>query len=56
MRSATEAWRYSPALVPLYFYGGRYTTEPKPGAQPIARVWRNPAVSLMLDREAAAER
>ena len=55
-RPATEAWRYSPALVPLYFYGGKYTTEPKPGAKPIARVWRNPAVSLMLDREAAAER
>ena len=55
-RPTTEAWRYSPALVPLYFYGGKYTTEPKPGAQPIARVWRNPAVSLMLDREAAAER
>ena len=55
-RPATEAWRYSRALVPLYFYGGTYTTEPKPGVQPIARVWRNPTTWLALDREAAAER
>ena len=55
-RPTTEAWRYSPALAPLYFYGGKYTTEPKPGAQPIARVWRNPSAWLALDREAAAER
>ncbi len=55
-RRITETWRDSPALVPLYFYDGKYTTEPKAGARPIARVLRNPAVSLMLDREAAAER
>jgi hypothetical protein len=55
-RPSTEAWRDSPALVSLYFYDGKYSTEPKAGAHPIARVWRNPAVSLMLDREAAAER
>ena len=53
-RPATEAWRDSRALVPLYFYDGKYTTEPKPGAPPVARVWRNPAVALALDREAAA--
>jgi hypothetical protein len=53
-RPATEAWRDSRALVPLYFYDGKYTTEPKPGAPPIARVWRNPAAALALDREAAA--
>ena len=55
-RPATEAWRDSRALVPLYFYDDKYTTEPKPGAQAIARVWRNPAAWLALDRGAAAER
>src|SRR5262249_35623414 len=38
-RPATEVWRNSRALVPLYFYEGKYTTELKPGAKPIARVW-----------------
>ena len=52
---ATERWRESRALVPLYFYKGKYTTEPKPGANPIARVWRNPAAMLALDREAVEE-
>lgn len=51
-RPATEGWRDSRALVPLYFYEGKYTTEPKPGAKPIARVWKNPTVVLALDREA----
>jgi hypothetical protein len=46
----------SRALAPLYFYDGKYTTEPKPGARPIARVWRNPAAEFALDREAAAGR
>ena len=55
-RPATDAWRDSRALVPLYFYDGKYTTEPKPGARPIARVWRNPNAWLALDRAAAAER
>jgi hypothetical protein len=55
-RPATEAWRDSRALVPLYFYDGEYTTAPKAGAQPLARVWRNPTAWLALDREAAAER
>jgi hypothetical protein len=50
-----DAWRHSRALVPLYFYDRKYTTQPKRGAQPIARVWRNPAAWLALDREAAAE-
>jgi hypothetical protein len=55
-RAASEAWRDSPALVPLYFHDGKYSTQPAPGAQPIARVWRNPGAILVLDREAAAER
>lgn len=55
-RSDTEAWRDSRALVPLYFQEGKYTIEAKPGAQPLARVWRNPTAALALDRAAAAER
>ena len=54
-KPATERWRESRALVPLYFYEGKYTTEPKPGAKPIARVWRNPTAVLALDREAVEE-
>ncbi|HXK05927.1 MAG TPA: hypothetical protein VMS37_26235 [Verrucomicrobiae bacterium] len=55
-RSATEGWRDSRALAPLYFYEGKYTTEAKPGAKPIARVWHNPAAMLALDREAVESR
>jgi len=55
-RPDTDAWRDSRALVPLYFHDGKYTIEAKPGAQPIARVSRNPAAALALDRAAAAER
>jgi hypothetical protein len=33
-RPASEAWRDSRALAPLYFYDGKYTTDAKPGAQP----------------------
>ena len=39
----------------LYFYEGKYATEPKRGAKPIARVWRNPTAMLALDREAVEE-
>jgi hypothetical protein len=53
-RPTMENWRDSGALVPLYFYDGKYTVTPKPDMQPIARVWRNPASELALDREAAA--
>jgi hypothetical protein len=53
-RPPAEGWRDSSSLILLYFYDGKYTTASKPGAQPIARVWRNPASKLILDREAAA--
>jgi hypothetical protein len=54
-KPAAERWRESRALVPLYFYEGKYTTEPKPGAKPIARVWCNPTAMLALDREIVEE-
>jgi hypothetical protein len=53
-RPTMERWQDSSALVPLYFYDGKYTTVPKAETQPIARVWRNPLSGLPLDREAAA--
>jgi len=52
----SEQWLKSTALIPLYFHGGSYTTEPNPGAAPVARVWRNPSAELMLDRRAAPVR
>jgi hypothetical protein len=52
----SEQWFKSTALIPLYFHSGSYTTEPNPGAAPVARVWRNPSAELMLDRGAAPVR
>jgi hypothetical protein len=52
----SEQWFKSTALIPLYFHSGAYTTEPSPGAAPVARVWRNPSAELMLDRRAAPVR
>jgi hypothetical protein len=58
------AWEKSPDVTPLYEYrsadGSRvYSTEPKipspqlqRSADPICRVWRNPASLLILDRDA----
>lgn len=48
-----EKWPNSRALVPLYYYDGTYTTHPKPGTAPIARVWLNPMDTLGLDRDAS---
>jgi hypothetical protein len=50
--AARPDWRASRALVPLYVYNGVYSTQPRPGARPIARVWRNPLTTLPLDRDA----
>ena len=47
-----DQWRSSTALVPLYFADGVYSTSPRAGAEPVARVWRNPAKILLLDRNA----
>jgi len=52
----SEQWFESTALIPLYLHSGSYTTEPNPGAAPVARVWRNPSAELMLDRRAAPVR
>jgi hypothetical protein len=58
------AWKKSLDVIPLYEYrsadGSRvYSTEPKMSSQqlersadPICRVWRNPASLLILDRDA----
>lgn len=46
-------WTGSTALVPLYFYDGQYTTRPKSGINPIARVWRSPVGAQVLDRDAS---
>lgn len=58
------AWEKSPDVIPLYEYrpadGSRvYSTEPKMSSQqlqrsadPICRVWRNPASFMILDRDA----
>jgi hypothetical protein len=48
-----EQWLNSQALVPLYSSGGVYSTQSSRGARPIARVWRNPAGKLLLDRGAS---
>jgi hypothetical protein len=47
-------WVSSQALVALYHYDGLYTTKPKAGIDPIARVWLNPnpADTLLLDGDA----
>jgi len=50
---STEQWTASSALVPLYFYDGRYTTQPRVGAAPLARVWRSPVDARVLDRDAS---
>jgi hypothetical protein len=64
MDESDVAWKKSPDIVPLYEYrqadGSRiYATETHLGdrqmqrsAEPICRVWRNPASLLILDREA----
>jgi hypothetical protein len=49
-----EQWSHSRALALLYYYGGMYTTQPKSGVRPVARVWRNPTDTLALDRGASA--
>jgi hypothetical protein len=49
----SDPWINSRAIVPLYFYNGVYTTKARPGAKPVARVWRNPSAVLALDPDAA---
>jgi len=61
-----SAWKKSTDIVPLYEYrhvdGSRiYSTEPnradprwRRSAEPVCRVWRNPASLLILDRDATA--
>jgi hypothetical protein len=47
-----ELWRKSSALVPLYSSDGVYSTVPRAGAEPVARIWRNSAKILPMDRDA----
>jgi hypothetical protein len=51
--ASRPTWANSQALVALYHYDGMYTTTPKPGAEPVARVWLNPMETLGLDRDAS---
>jgi hypothetical protein len=54
--TSEEQWLNSKALVPLYYSGGVYSTQPSAGARAIARVWRAPAGKLLLDRDASPVR
>jgi hypothetical protein len=50
--ASRPTWENSQALVALYHYDGMYTTKPKPGVEPVARVWLNPMETSALDRGA----